>query len=159
MTSQPLPVGRGFGAGGEQPFEDSGPRSGPPDALVLDIGGDVGALIVYADEACLGSEIDLTPVGAPQSHQVHTMVRRRRAASGDVIAGLFPELVEGTYTLWGLSGNGPIGEVTIVGGQITQFYGGDCGADGTRSAVVIGSHNHQGSHNHHGSHTHTHTHP
>jgi hypothetical protein len=148
MTSQQLPVRTGLGAGGEEPFEDSGPRSGPPDALVLDIGDDVGALIIYADEACLGSEIDLTPVGSPQSHQIHTMIRRRRATSRDVIAGLFPELREGKYTVWGLSGSGPIGEVSIVGGQIFEFHGGDCGADGTISEVVAGSRHHHNSHTH-----------
>jgi hypothetical protein len=116
----------GLGAGGEQPFEDPGPRSGPPDALVLDIGGDIGALIIYADESCLGSEIDLTPVGAPRSHHVHTMVRRRRAIDKDVIAGLYPELREGTYTIWGLGHGGPIGEVTITGGRVSEFHGGHC---------------------------------
>jgi len=116
----------GLGAVEEQPFYDSGPRSGPPDALILDIGGDVGALIVYADEARLGAEIDLTPLGAPRSHHMHTMVRRRRATGKDVIAGLYPELAEGTYTLWGLQGTGPIGEVTILGGQVSEFHAGDC---------------------------------
>jgi hypothetical protein len=150
MSPQSLPLRRGLGAGGEEPFEDSGPGSGPPDALVLDIGDDVGALIIYAEEACLGSEIDLTPAGAPQSHHIHTMIRRRRATNRDVIAGLFPELVEGTYTVWGLSGNGPMGEVTIVGGQISEFEGGDCGVTGTMNEVVAGPHHH------HNSHTHTH---
>jgi hypothetical protein len=28
---------------GEEPYSDPGPRSGPADALVLDIGGDIGA--------------------------------------------------------------------------------------------------------------------
>jgi hypothetical protein len=148
MSPQSLPLRRGLGAGGEEPFEDSGPRSGPPDALVLDIGGDVGALIIYADEACLGSEIDLTPVGAPQSHNIHTMIRRRRATGKDVIAGLFPELREGMYTVWGLSDNGPIGEVTIVGGQISEFHGGDCGADASMSEAVTGPHHHHGPHTH-----------
>jgi hypothetical protein len=147
MTLQQRPGRTGPGAGGEEPFEDSGPRSGPPDALVLDIGGDVGALIIYADEACLGSEIDLTPVGARQSHLIHTMVRRRRATNRDIIAGLFPELREGRYTVWGLDG-GPIGEVTIVGGQISEFHGGDCGAGGTSNKAVVGPHQHDGSHMH-----------
>jgi hypothetical protein len=111
---------------GEQPFEGSGPRSGPPDALVLDIGGTIGALIVYADETCLGSEIDLTPVGVPRSHHLHTMVRRRRATDKDVIAGLYPEVPEGTYTVWGLHDSGPIGEVTVMGGRVSEFHGGDC---------------------------------
>lgn len=116
----------GLGAGGEQPFEDSGPRSGPPDGLVLDIGGDIGALVLFADETWLGMEVDITPVGAPRSHHIHTMVRRRRAMNHDIIAGLYPELPEGTYTIWGTGDSGPIGEVTIVGAQVSEFHAGNC---------------------------------
>ena len=131
----------GLGAEGEQPFEDSGPRSGPPDALVLDIGGEIGALIIYAEESCLGAEIDLTPVGAPRSHHVHTMVRRRRATGRDVIAGLYPELREGNYTVWGLGHGGPIGEVTVVGGQVSEFHGGSCrGAEGPNARPPVKAH-------------------
>jgi hypothetical protein len=117
---------RGLGAVGEQPYEGPGPRSGPPDALVLDIGDDIGALVLYADESCLGSEVDITPVGAPRSHHIHTMIRRRRATGRDVVAGLYPELAAGTYTVWGLGGTGPIGRVTIVGAQVAEFHGGNC---------------------------------
>jgi hypothetical protein len=124
--SQPTAPASGHGAWREQPFEDSGPRSGSPDALVLDIGGNIGALIIYADESCLGSEIDLTPVGAPRSHHLHTMVRRRRATGKDVIAGLYPEVREGTYIVWGLEDSGPLGEVTVMGGQVSEFRAGSC---------------------------------
>ncbi len=48
----------------EVPYVDEGPTQGPPEALVLDIGDDIGALVLYAEESCLGMEIDLTPVGA-----------------------------------------------------------------------------------------------
>jgi hypothetical protein len=78
------------------------------------------------------------------------MIRRRRATGRDVIAGLFPELREGMYTVWGLSDKGPIGEVTIVGGRISEFHGGDCGADaGMSEAVTV-------PHRYHNSHTHSH---
>ena len=90
---------------------------------MLDIGGDIGALILYADEVCLGAEVDVTPVGQPRSHHQHTMVRRRRATNTDIIAGLYPELREGAYTIWGLDDSGPIGEVTIVGGSVSEFHG------------------------------------
>lgn len=110
----------------ERPFEDHGPRCGPPDAVILDIGQSIGAVIVYGSETCLGSEIDLTPSGAPRSHHLHTMFRRRRVTDRDVIAGVFPEVEEGTYTLWGLHGTGPLGEVLVVGGQVSEYIGNDC---------------------------------
>ncbi len=42
---------RGTGPGRNSPSRTPGPGPGPPDALVLDIGGDIGALIIYADES------------------------------------------------------------------------------------------------------------
>jgi hypothetical protein len=145
----------GLGAGSEQPFEDSGPRSGPPDALVLDIGGEIGALIIYAEESCLGREIDLTPVGSPRSHHIHTMIRRRRATGKDVIAGLYPELQEGAYTVWGLGHGEQIGEVTIVGGEVSEFHGGHCRAPHEHEAgAEAGDEPHEHSHGHEHPHVH-----
>jgi hypothetical protein len=113
------------GASTEAPYVDDGPTSGPSEALVLDIGGDIGALILHASEACLGTEIDLAPVGMPQSHLMHTMVRRRRAVDREFIAGVYPELVAGDYVLWGTDG-APLGTVTITGGRVSEFHAGDC---------------------------------
>jgi hypothetical protein len=109
----------------EAPYVDEGPMAGPADALVLDIGGNVGALVLYSDEVCLGLEIDLTPAGAPRSHHMHTMIRRRRAVDREFIAGVYPELVEGTYTVWGVDDR-PLGEVSIVGGRVSEFHSGNC---------------------------------
>jgi hypothetical protein len=111
-------------ASSEAPYVDEG-FSETPDSLVLDIGGDVGALILYADESCLGREIDLTVAGSPRSHQMHTMIRRRRSLNADFIAGVYPELASGTYTLWGLDGVA-LGDVVIDGGQVTEFQAGTC---------------------------------
>ncbi len=111
--------------GVEPLFVDSGPAAGPAEALVLDIGGHVGALILFADESCLGQEIDLTPAGRPRSHHLHTMIRRRRAVDREFIAGVYPELRAGAYTVWGLDG-GSLGDVTIIGGEVAQFHAGAC---------------------------------
>lgn len=108
---------------GEAPFVDSGPLAGPVEALVLDIGGDVGALILYADESCLGQEIDLTPAGVPRSHHLHTMIRRRRAVSREFIAGVYAEVPAGEYTVWSLGGVA-LDTVTVVGGEVTEYQGG-----------------------------------
>ncbi len=118
----------------EAPFVDEGPTQGPPEALVLDIGDDIGALILYADESCLGMEIDLTPAGAPRSHHLHTMIRRRRAVDREFIAGVYPEVVEGIYTVWGID-DLPLGEVTIEGGRVSEFRSGDCRTHKERLSV------------------------
>jgi hypothetical protein len=109
----------------ELPFVDDGPTAGPPEALILDIGGEIGALVLYADVSCLGLEIDVTPAGAPRSHHMHTMIRRRRAVNREFIAGVYPALVEGSYTVWGIDGL-PLGEVLIEGGHVSEFRAGDC---------------------------------
>lgn len=106
---------------GEAPFVDPGPLAGPVEALVLDIGGDIGALILYADVSCLGQEVDLTPAGVPRSHHLHTMIRRRRAVSREFIAGVYPEVPAGEYTVWGLNGEA-LTTVAIVGGEVTEFH-------------------------------------
>jgi hypothetical protein len=111
-------------APGEAPFVDQGP-SDIPESLILDIGDDVGALILYADESCLGQEIDITQAGQPQSHHTHTMIRRRRAVEREFVAGIYSELQAGTYTLWGLDGQ-PMADVKIDGGRVTEFDAGDC---------------------------------
>jgi hypothetical protein len=109
----------------EAPFVDDGPTQGPPEALVLDIGDNIGALVLYADESCLGTEIDLTPAGAPRSHHLHTMIRRRRAVDREFIAGVYAEVVEGVYTVWGIDGLA-LGDVTVEGGHVSEFRAGDC---------------------------------
>ncbi len=110
---------------GETPYVDEGPTDGPPDALILDIGENIGALVLYSEEGCLGREIDLTPAGVPRSHHIHTMIRRRRAFNREFIAGVYPELVEGIYTVWGIDGFS-LGQVTIEGGHVTEFRAGNC---------------------------------
>ena len=104
-----------------------------PESLVLDIGGEIGALILYADESCLGREIDLTPVGLPRSHHTHTMIRRRRAVDREFVAGVYPELPAGIYAVWGIDGE-VITELVIAGGRVTEFDAGDC--TGRRSSYA-----------------------
>ncbi len=109
----------------EEPVVDDGPRSGPPDSLVLDIGGDIGALILYADDDLVGTEIDLTRVGEEHHHGTHTAIRRRRADSRDIVCGVYPALREGTYTVWGID-QAPIATVIIEGGRVAELRAGDC---------------------------------
>jgi hypothetical protein len=47
---------------------------------ILDIGDDVGALVLYAPEALLGHEVELAPEVDP-ARRVHTVVRERRIGS------------------------------------------------------------------------------
>jgi len=103
----------------EAPYVDPGPRSGPAEALLLDIGGDTGALVVQAPEAWIGVELDVTREGEARSHHRHLLVRRLRAGTGEVVAGVLPTLREGRYTVWGPAGTA-VASVGITGGSVTS---------------------------------------
>lgn len=107
----------------ELPYVDE--VSDTAESLVLDIGDDIGALVLYADEEWLGREIDITPVGLSRSHHTHTMIRRRHAVDRAFVAGVYPDLRAGTYTVWGTDGV-ELAEVVIAGGQVTELQAGDC---------------------------------
>ena len=85
---------------------------------MLDIGDDVGALVVHAAGALNGVEIELARRGEKQAF-VHTEVRERRLPEGSVYAGVFPAVVVGEYTLLGLAGRTDQ-DVTIAPGRVTE---------------------------------------
>ncbi|MGI8761392.1 MAG: phospholipase [Jatrophihabitantaceae bacterium] len=87
--------------------------------VVLDIGGDVGALILLAPETMAGDEIEISPVGS-EGQRTHVAIRERRGAGGVRYAAIYPALHAGEYTLWDLAGK-PADTVRIVGGEVTQI--------------------------------------
>ena len=109
----------------ERPYVDTdGTGAGGDDTLVLDIGEDVGALILYTAESVLGAEIEVSP-DVDGAHRVHTLVRRRRIGGQQLFAGVYPELREGTWRIFGLDDR-VIGTVAIHGGQVAEFHGDIC---------------------------------
>ena len=86
--------------------------------VVLDIGDDVGALVVHAPDALSGVEIEIARLGESRAF-VHTEVRERRLPEGSVYAGVFPAVAAGEYTLLGIDG-GPARDVTISPGRVTE---------------------------------------
>jgi hypothetical protein len=89
------------------------------DALALDIGGEVGALVVYTDEDLVGCEIEVSPLDDLRC-RVHTVVHRRRANGMDTYAGVFVALAAGKYRLWG-QGIQPDTELRIMGGEVAEI--------------------------------------
>ena len=67
------------------------PDGGATSGAVLDIGGDTGALVIYADEHMVGDEIEICPSGE-LSQREHNVVRARRTQAGLVYAAVFPSL-------------------------------------------------------------------
>jgi hypothetical protein len=83
-------------------------------SVVLDIGGDIGALVLRTPSLMAGREIDLT-LQEDTSLRTHSAVRERRMSSGTSYAAVYPSLRAGSYTVEG-SGQ----RVTIVGGRVTD---------------------------------------
>jgi hypothetical protein len=109
----------------ERPYSDTdGSEDGGDDTLVLDIGGEIGALVLYTAEDVLGAEIEVSPV-VDGAHRTHTLIRRRRIGDHELFAGVYPELREGTWRIFGLDGD-VIGTVAIRGGHVTEYRGGTC---------------------------------
>ena len=86
-----------------------------PESVVLDIGQDIGALIIYTDAELRGREIEVSPRGVAK--RVHVEVLERRINDRPVFAAVFPGLRAGDYDIWENPPNSS-GAVTIVGGQV-----------------------------------------
>ena len=93
--------------------------------VMLDIGGDQGALIIMTPPELHLAEIELSLVGDERAHEpveahdhgdghththahphrTHVAVRERRGPSGTQYAAIYPSLAQGEYTIWGLTGS------------------------------------------------------
>ncbi|GAC1365134.1 MAG: hypothetical protein PVS3B3_34460 [Ktedonobacteraceae bacterium] len=85
--------------------------------IVLDIGDDIGALIIYTDKDLHARQIDVSLRGSKTSRRVHTDVLERRSGGRQVFAAVFASLPEGDYVTW----SDPAETFTIVGGHITEL--------------------------------------
>jgi hypothetical protein len=91
------------------------PAGGP---VVVDIGDDVGALVVHVDRARVGQELHLRRHG--ETATTHTGVWERRLGTRAVVVAVFPALVEGGYAILDRAGH-PVVEVTVTGGQVAEL--------------------------------------
>jgi len=89
-----------------------------PESVVLDIGQDVGALLIYTKAELRGREIEVSPL-AIAAKRVHVEVLERRANGKPVFAAVFPQLRAGSYEIWEKNAPDPSGTATIVGGEVT----------------------------------------
>ncbi len=92
--------------------------AGPTGSVLLDIGGDVGALVVSVDDAYAGHEIEARPAGH-RARPAHASVLRRTTAVGTAHAAVIPGLVAGAYTLW-LDAATPWGYARVQAGIVTE---------------------------------------
>ena len=69
------------------------------EAVVLELGGDLGALVVYTDASLLHTEIEISAEGSDDQRS-HKDVLERVVAGRSLYAAVFDNLPAGTYTLW-----------------------------------------------------------
>lgn len=104
----------------EHTHSHSHPGPTPPGAnILLDIGGDVGALLLYTDAELAGREIEVSPVGSP-AQRTHVEVLERWVNGGSLYAAAYPELTAGKYDVWDAD-NAPRSQVTISGGCVASL--------------------------------------
>lgn len=120
------------------PVTNENPEAGQGSVL-LDIGGDVGALVVSMPPSMLGVEIEIAPVGQSRAdhhghdhghdhghghghghhHRAHVAVVDRPVGGATVASLVFPELVEGSYELFDKGGDVVLLSADVTGGEVT----------------------------------------
>src|SRR5262249_29781934 len=90
----------------------------PDEHVVLDIGDDVGALVLYTPPEFRGREIEVSPVG-DDAERVHTEVLERVVNGSTLLAAVYPRLRAGDYRIW-IDQPGLRDRFTITGGAVTE---------------------------------------
>jgi hypothetical protein len=91
------------------------PRATILTSVAVDIGDGYGALVILADAAMEGREIEIEDADARRQHAV---VHRVGPGDGRVWGAVFPSLPAGGYTV--LSAGEPISSVEVSSGAVTQ---------------------------------------
>ena len=70
-----------------------------PEPVVLDIGGELGALIVHTGADMLGVEVEIS-AGTEDDRRSHKDVLEREIGGRPAYTAVFDKVREGSYTLW-----------------------------------------------------------
>jgi hypothetical protein len=103
-----------------QPVEEStGPSRG---SVVLDIGEDVGAVVILTDAELDGTELEVRRLGTAWNG-AHVAVRSRPTVGEPVYAAVFGRLHEGVHEFRQRPAEllGPVHQVTVIGGELVEF--------------------------------------
>jgi hypothetical protein len=88
--------------------------------VVLDIGGDTGAVVIHCPASVDGAELEIRPTGS-RWDGTHTSVRQRQVRQGTCFAAVFGAVGGGTYEVRVRgSDTEPQLEVLVVGGAISE---------------------------------------
>ena len=87
------------------------------DTLILDIGGEIGALVIHTGPDLAEQEIEISP--GPDAPRSHNVVHARHSPERTAYTAVFPSVPAGEYTVWRGDGT-PHATVTIRGGEVTE---------------------------------------
>jgi hypothetical protein len=90
-----------------------------PEFVVLDLGEDLGALIIHTGPELHGVEIEISRDGH-DAERTHKQVLERSAGGRPQFTAVFDGLASGVYTLW-CDGRAPVRGVKIEGEKIAQL--------------------------------------
>jgi hypothetical protein len=86
--------------------------------VVLELGAELGALVVYTDPALLHTEIEISPAGDDAARS-HKDVLERVVGGRSLYAAVFDRVPSGSYTLWH-AGEARTRGASIAGGTIAE---------------------------------------
>jgi hypothetical protein len=89
------------------------------DEPALDIGGEIGVLMLRTGPEYLDREIEVSPIW-DDAARVHTAIHRRSVGDVVIYARGYPELRAGEYRVWTVDPRLP-DRVTIVGGAVSEL--------------------------------------
>ncbi len=98
-----------------------------PEFVVLDIGGDLGALILRTDPAMHGIEVEISQTGADERRS-HKQILERSAGGAAEFTAVFDGLRTGTYSLW-VDGEPWARAVAVEGGRVAELDWRGCSAE------------------------------
>jgi hypothetical protein len=87
---------------------------------LLDIGGDIGAMVVTVDDRLGGTEVFAHRAGEPAHTAIHTAAWARHLGDEHVTAAVFCELSAGDWMLVDPTDGDPV-PVTITGGEVATI--------------------------------------
>jgi hypothetical protein len=95
--------------------------------VVLDVGGNRGAVIIFTAEMMDGEEIEIRPVAGPWDG-THTAVRRRDLRDSVAFAGVFGSVAAGKYQARvkqrtdARRGVDATVDLQVTGGEVTELH-------------------------------------
>jgi hypothetical protein len=90
-----------------------------PEPVVLDIGGELGALIVHTGADMLGVEVEIS-ASAEDDRRSHKDVLQREINGRPAYTAVFDKVPEGSYTLW-VDDVARQRGVVVAGGEVAEL--------------------------------------